>query len=193
MADRKRLATAHLVVIAGHGIICLVRMGLAQRRLRLAVGLAAICAGAVGCGEDEHHVRGTPDAQHAREVAGDPYALNCGDLARQRRHPDSEKLVIRAEFALAREPALRRRVASMTENRVGRSVYWALSETCKGGAPSFEPARLAVEAVRRGRYLVQPRSGSWSSAERWWKAHPEDRPEPHRGSSTQRGPSRGPE
>ena len=170
------------MVVAGGGIIRFVRMGLVQSWLRLAVGLAAVCTMAAGCGEDEHRVRGTPDAQHAREVADDPYALNCGDLARQRQHPDSEKLVIRAEFALARVPALRRRVASMTENRVGRSVYWALSEMCKGRAPSFEPARLAVEAVRRGKYLVQPRSGSWSSAERWWKAHPEDRPEPRDGS-----------
>ena len=157
-------------------------MRLAQSCLRLAAGLAAVCAVAAGCGEEEHQVLGTPDPQHAREVAGDPHALNCGDLARQPQHPDSEKLVIRAEFALAREPGLRRLVARMTENRVGRSVYWALTETCKGRAPSFQPARLAVEAVQQGKFLVQPRPGSWSNAERWWKAHPKDRPKPPHGS-----------
>ena len=100
---------------------------------------------------------GTPDPEHAREVARDPYALNCGDLARQPQHPESQKLVIRAEFALAREPELAKRVAEMTENRAGRSVYHALTELCKERDASFEPARLAVEAVRRGEYLVPPR------------------------------------
>jgi hypothetical protein len=153
-------------------------MRLAQSCLRLAVGLVAVCAVAAGCGEQEHQAAGTPDPQHAREVAGDPYALTCGDLATQHQHPDGEKLVIRTEFALAREPVLKKRVARMTENRVGRSVYWALTEKCKGEAPSFKPARLAVEAVQRGEYLVQPRPQSWSSAEDWWRAHPEDRPKP---------------
>jgi hypothetical protein len=152
-------------------------------RKRLAIAIAAVCAVAAGCGgEAEHPVSGAPDPQHAHQVAGDPYTVTCGDLANQHQHPDGEKLVIGAEFSLAREPVLRRRVARMTENRVGRSVYWALTETCKGRAPSFTPARLAVEAVHQGRYLVQPRSGSWSSAERWWKEHPEDRPKPRPGS-----------
>jgi hypothetical protein len=152
-----------------------------QRRLRLAVGLAAMCAVGAGCGEKAQHVvQGTPPAAHAREVARDPYAVNCGDLARQPEAEESQKLVINAEFALAREPALKRRVAKMTENRVGRSVYWALTELCKGQAPTFRPARAAVEAVRQGKYLVRPRPTSWSSAEEWWKAHPEDRPKPRR-------------
>ena len=146
--------------------------------LRLAVGLAAMCAVAAGCGEAKQHVvvQGTPPPEHAREVARDPYALNCGDLVRQPQAEESEKLVIRAEFALAREPALEKRVAQMTENRVGRSVYWALTAFCKGQAPTLRPAKAAVHAVRQGNFLVQPRPTSWSSAEAWWKAHPEDRP-----------------
>jgi len=113
---------------------------------------------------------------HAREVARDPYALNCGDLARQPQAEESQKLVIRAEFALARVPELKKRVAQMTENRVGRSVYWALTAFCKGQPPTLRPAKSAVHAVRQGQFLVQPRSDSWTSAEAWWKAHPEDRP-----------------
>ena len=149
--------------------------------MRLVVSLAAVFAVA-GCGgEEQLGVVGTPDPQHAREVADDPYALTCGDIAGQHEHPDGEKLVIGVEFALAREPALERRVATMTENRVGRSVYWALTETCKGRPPAFEPARLAVQAVQEGKYLVQPRSDSWQSAESWWEEHPEDRPKPRDG------------
>ena len=154
---------------------------LAKGCLRLA-GLAAVCIAAAGCGEQARpDVVGTPDPRHAREVADDPYALTCGDIATQHEHPDGEKLVIGVEFALAREPVLEKRVAQMTENRVGRSVYWALTETCKGRPASFEPGRLAVDAVRQGRYLVQPRDGSWSSAESWWEEHPEDRPKPRDG------------
>jgi hypothetical protein len=156
-----------------------------QRRWRLAAGLAAVCALTAGCGGAEKHVAatphgvpGTPPPMHAREVARDPYALNCGDLRRQPQAEESQKLVIRAEFALARVPELKKRVAQMTENRVGRSVYWALTAFCKGQPPTLRPAKSAVHAVRLGQFLVQPRSDSWASAEAWWKAHPEDRPMP---------------
>ena len=103
---------------------------------------------------------GAPEPRHAGKVARNPYALTCGDLARQRSHPDSARLVIRAQFALAREPVLRKQVAEQTLNRAGRSVYFALTEVCKGRDPSFRPARLAVERVRRGRYrAAQGRPG----------------------------------
>jgi hypothetical protein len=108
------------------------------------------------CGDEDEarRVHGTPDPAHAQEVARDPYALTCRDLARQPLHPESQKLVIRAEFSLARDPSLRKVRAKETLNRTGRSVYYALTEICKGRPPSFEPARLAVEAVRQGKYLA---------------------------------------
>jgi hypothetical protein len=154
-----------------------------QRRWRLTACVAAVCAVAAGCGEAKKTVTvsGTPPPAHAREVARDPYTVNCGDLARQPQSEESEKLVIRAEFALAREPALKKRVAQLTENRVGRSVYWALTAFCKGQDPTLRPAKAAVHAVRQGNFLVQPRPASWSSAEAWWEAHPEDRPKARQG------------
>jgi hypothetical protein len=119
-----------------------------------------------GCGEDERRaaqrIPGTPDPAHARKVERNPYALTCGDLARQPEHTESQKLVIRAEFALAQEPVLRNRVRAMTLNRAGRSVYWAMTELCKGEDASFTPGRQAVEAVRQGKYLVQPRPEAWN-------------------------------
>jgi hypothetical protein len=118
----------------------------------LVLVLVAAAAVVAGCGdEQERRASGTPDPDHASEVARDPYALTCGDLARQTQHPESARLVIKAEFALAREPALRKVVARQTLNRTGRSVYYALTEICKGRRPSFEPARLAVEGAR-GKY-----------------------------------------
>jgi hypothetical protein len=116
-----------------------------------------------GCGAgDEPQVRYTPDPAHAAAVDRDPYELTCGDLRTQSRSETSQHLVIRAEFKLADEPVLRRRVREMTENRVGRSIYWAMTEICEGREATFQPGRMAVEAVRRGRYLVQPRPESWN-------------------------------
>jgi hypothetical protein len=132
---------------------------------RIVVGLALVVLVA-GCGEQEQaaetRVSGTPDPAHAREVDRNPYALTCGDIARQPEHTDSQKLVIRAEFALAQEPVLRKRVRAMTLNRAGRSVYWAMTELCRGRDATFTPGKGAVEAVRRGKYLVQPRPEAWN-------------------------------
>ena len=94
-------------------------------------------------------VAGTPDPTHAQEVARNPYKVSCRDLSRQTLHPESAKLVIRAEFA--QDPLLSKQVAKETLNRIGRSVYYALTELCKGRDPSFEPGRLAVKAVSEGR------------------------------------------
>ena len=114
----------------------------------------AAAALAAGCGEDEQErrVSGTPEPDHAREVERNPYAVTCGDLRRQALHPDSARLVIHAEFALAREPVLKEQRLKHTLNRTGRSVYYAMREICKGRDASFEPAQPAVEAVRRGNY-----------------------------------------
>jgi hypothetical protein len=127
-------------------------MRLPSVRGGLVLTLAAASTWAAGCGEEERRVSGTPEPEHAREVALNPYAVTCRDLARQTSHPESARLVIKAEFALAREPALRKQVADQTLNRVGRSVYFGLTEVCKGRDPSFRPARLAVEGVQRGEY-----------------------------------------
>jgi len=124
-------------------------------RLTAFLALTALAALA-GCGGDDEpeRVPGTPDPGHAAAVARDPYAITCGDLARQPLHSESQKLVIRAEFALAQVPELEEIRAKETLNRTGRSVYFALTEICKGRRPAFEPARLAIAAVRRGEYLA---------------------------------------
>jgi hypothetical protein len=121
-------------------------------------GICVLLAFATGCGDDddgqERHIASTPDPAHAREVERNPYALTCADLARQTRHPESAKLVIRAEFALAQVPELRKVVAEETLNRTGRSVYYGLTQECKGRDPSFEPARPAIQGVLDGKYLA---------------------------------------
>jgi hypothetical protein len=134
------------------------------RRLAVALCAATALSGCGGADEsvERDRVQGLPQADHAAEVERNPYAVTCGDLARQPESPEAQKLVIRAEFALAQEPALRKRVRAMTENRVGRSVYWALTEFCEGEDETFTPGERAVAAVRRGEFLVQPRPEAWN-------------------------------
>jgi hypothetical protein len=123
---------------------------------RRCLALIAACALVVGCGgdDDTERVVGMPDPEHVREVERNPYAITCGDLRRQRFRSENQRLVIHAEFALAKDPALKKVVAKETRNRTGRSVYYAMTVICKGKSPSFEPARPAIEAVSRGKYLA---------------------------------------
>jgi hypothetical protein len=126
-------------------------------RLRaLLGGFCVAVALATGCGDDdqEPRVSDTPDPEHAREVERNPFAVTCGDLDQQTLHPESAKLVIRAEFALAQVPELRKVVARETLNRTGRSVYYGMTEVCKGRDASFKPARLAIAGVLAGKYLA---------------------------------------
>jgi len=121
--------------------------------LGLVIALVSVSALAAGCGDDEEkRESGTPEPGHAKQVERNPYAVTCGDLARQTMHPESARLVIHAEFALAQDPVLRKLVAKQTLNRTGRSVYFAMTEICKGSDPSFKPGRLAVEGVLEGKY-----------------------------------------
>jgi hypothetical protein len=130
------------------------RLPRVHRRRGPVTAVAVVAALAAGCGDDDDKrpVSGTPDPSHAQEVERNPYAVTCGDLARQPKHPESERLVIHAEFALAQDPALKKVVAKDTLNRTGRSVYFAMTEICKGRDPSFKPGRPAVQGVLEGKY-----------------------------------------
>ena len=125
---------------------------------RIVIPVLAAFFALAGCGEDEQDdvgqriARGEPEPDHVREVARNPYLVTCADLAAQPRSPEASRLVIKAEFALAQVPELRKVVASETLNRTGRSVYYGLVEECKGRPPSFEPAKLAVAGVLSGKY-----------------------------------------
>jgi hypothetical protein len=123
------------------------------RRELVSLMVVATAAVVAACADDERSdARIGPDPGHAAQVQRNPYAVTCGDLELQTSDPDSARLVIHAEFALARDPALHREVARLTLNRTGRSVYYGMTEVCKGRPASFRPARRAVEGVRAGRY-----------------------------------------
>lgn len=140
-----------------------------RRTVQVCLSVAALSALTAGCGGEDRRVSGAPDPEHTREVAQSPYALTCGDLKRQS-HPEGARLVIRAQAALVRERALTRRVAEQGLQRANQSVYFALTEVCKGRDASFRPARLAVEGVRRGRYRAELCIGPACSEEVRWLA-----------------------
>ena len=130
----------------------------------------AAAAVPAGCGdEEERRVSGDPDPDHVREVDRNPYALTCDDVARQSRRAGT-RLVIRVQTALTREPALRRRVAELGFQQVSQSMHFALTEVCTGRDPSFRPARLAADGVRRGKYLASLCLGPGCSEEVRWLA-----------------------
>jgi hypothetical protein len=143
--------------------------------LRIILSLVGATVLTVGCGgEEESRVTGAPDPKHARAVARNPYALTCGDIARQS-HAEGARLVIKVQAALARERALRKRVEEQGFQRVNQSVYFALTEICKGREPSFRPARLAAEGVRRGKYRASLCLGPGCSEQvRWLTARVAD-------------------
>jgi hypothetical protein len=137
---------------------------------RIILSLAGATVLTVGCGgEEEPRVPGAPDPDHAAAVARNPYALTCGDVARQSRRAGT-RLVIRVQTALTREPALRRRVAELGFQQVSQSMHFALTEVCTGRDPSFKPARLAAEGVRQGKYVASLCLGPGCSEEVRWLA-----------------------
>lgn len=135
----------------------------------LIVCLAAFAALAGGCSAEQRRADGPPDSEHVKEVGRNPYSLTCGDLARQS-DPEGARLVIRAQTALTREPALRKRVMEQGLQRANQSVYLALTEVCKRRDPSFKPARLAVKGVQSGTYQSDLCIGPGCSEEVRWLA-----------------------
>jgi hypothetical protein len=142
-------------------------MRVVQGCLGLVLGAAVLLAG--GCGDEERRVSGDPDPEHVAEVARNPYALTCRDVAQQARRAGT-RLVIRVQTALTREPALKRRVAELGFQQVSQSMYFALTEVCTGRDESFRPARLAAEGVRRGKYTASLCLGPGCSKEVRWLA-----------------------
>ena len=128
------------------------------------VALAALAALA-GCGGDEQ--RQPSIAEHQAQVARDPYAVTCADLARQSQTSSNQRLVIDVEFALTVAPALR--VARRGDDRQPGRPQHLLGDhrDLQGPAGVLRAGARRIAAVQRGEYLVQPRPKSWSKPELW--------------------------
>jgi hypothetical protein len=113
----------------------------------------ALCAGvAAGCGEAAPE---TPAAKPAyvalaerqAQLDQDPYDLRCADLADKVASADMTR---RVQYALADDA----RIPGLDRLRASQSIFFAITEVCKGKPGSYMPARPAISGVRSGEFVA---------------------------------------
>jgi hypothetical protein len=117
------------------------------------IAVAACAAIAAGCGDDEPEDAAAPKPQAQRvsleerhaQLERDPYALRCVDIADKVASADISR---RVQYALADDAKIR----GLNRLQSSQSIYYAITELCKGKPGSYEPAEDAIAAVRSGQY-----------------------------------------
>ena len=113
----------------------------------------ALCAAfATGCGEDpaQERAAATPTvtmAERQAQLDQDPYDLRCADLADK---VASASLTRRVQYALADDAG----IPGLNRLRASQSIFYAITELCKGKPGSYKPARPAISGVRSGEYVA---------------------------------------
>jgi hypothetical protein len=112
-------------------------------------GALAVCAALLlGCGGAEEAAqaeRKAPKPASAAVIDGAPYAISCGHIADQQTWAGVTR---RATVAIGN----RERIRGLSGLRETQSIFYAMTELCKGRSASFQPAKAAVRAVRAGTY-----------------------------------------
>jgi hypothetical protein len=75
----------------------------------------------------------------------DPYALACGHVRAQQKWADETR---RATVAIGSHE----RIRGLNQLQATQSLFYAMTEICKGRPASFQPAETAARAVRAGKY-----------------------------------------
>jgi hypothetical protein len=104
--------------------------------------LPAACG---GTDEKERAERKVPKLASAAVIDGDPYAIACGHVNDQQKWADTTR---QATVAIAQ----REQLPKLNDLQATQSIFYAITEVCKGRAASFEPAETAVRAVRAGKF-----------------------------------------
>lgn len=117
-------------------------------RTRAVLIVAALAVAGCGGGENEPRsaARSVPERAQI-DPNKDPHAITCADLSDKEA---SATVSRRAQVALAADA----RVKNMSPLRVGQSIFFAMTELCKGADESYTPATDAVRAVRQGKYIA---------------------------------------
>jgi hypothetical protein len=111
----------------------------------LAAG-AALLLGACGAGDGDARAEPkAPKLASAQALEKDPYAIACGHVRDQQRWASETR---RATVAIGD----RERIPGLNRLQATQSVFFAMTEVCEGRAASYEPAELAVQGVRQGKY-----------------------------------------
>ena len=112
-----------------------------------------LCAAiAAGCGEEEGAAVKAPEpvadiAERQAQLEQDPYDLRCEDLSDK---IASARMTRMVQYALADDA----KVAGLNRLRASQSIYFAITELCKGRPGSYKPARPAIAGVRSGEYVA---------------------------------------
>ena len=115
------------------------------------MALAACAAIAAGCGDEDSDEAAAPKpasqkvslAERHAQLEKDPYALRCADI---RDKVASADITRRVQFALADDA----KIKGLTALQSSQSIFYAITELCKGTPGSYEPAEDAIAAVRSG-------------------------------------------
>lgn len=123
-----------------------------MRTLTILTGLALCAAVATGCGEDARDERAAEQpsvtlAERQAQLDRDPYDLRCSDLADK---VESASLTRRVQYALADDAG----IPGLNRLRASQSIFFAITEVCKGKPGSYQPARPAIAGVRSGRFVA---------------------------------------
>jgi hypothetical protein len=110
--------------------------------LTLCVTLLTACG---GNGAEPEAKSNPPELASERAIEGDPYTIACGHVRNQQKWAEVTR---RATVAIAD----RERIPKLNRLQATQSVFFAMTELCKGRPASFEPAKAAVGAVRQGGY-----------------------------------------
>jgi hypothetical protein len=115
--------------------------------------LAAATVSACGAGDSasRHAAKGPPLAS-AAALEQHPYAISCGHVTDQEHWAEQTRL---ATVTIADDVRMR----GLNRLQKTQSLFYAMTELCKGRPPSYQPAATAIKAVRSGRYradLNQP-------------------------------------
>ena len=123
-------------------------------RTSATIAALALCAAfATGCGEDAPEEQAAAKApavsiaERTAQLDQDPYDLRCADLADKVASADMSR---RVQYALADDA----RIPGLNRLRASQSIFFAITEVCKGKPGSYKPARPAVSGVRSGEYLA---------------------------------------
>ena len=107
---------------------------------------------ATGCGEDASQERAAKApsvslAERQAQLDQDPYDLRCADLADK---VASAGLTRRVQYALADDAE----IPGLNRLRASQSIFYAITEVCKGKPGSYKPARPAIAGVRSGEFVA---------------------------------------
>ena len=125
-----------------------------MRTPTILAGLVLSAALATGCGEaapEEQAAKAKETtvtlAEREAQLDQDPYDLRCADLADK---VGSASMTRRVQYALADDAE----IPGLNRLRASQSIFFAITEVCKGKPGSYRPARPAISAVRSGEFVA---------------------------------------